>query len=98
MAPGGCGKTCWQKGCHVGCNASSDSCSYKPSKPVSDGRLPPNLVGRQIAAVAPNVLDRSFEAPAPNRSWGADLPAGSSLICSKRDEIVGRHPGMRIDH
>ena len=30
-------------------------------------RLPPDLGERQVAAVAPNVLDRSFEAPAPNR-------------------------------
>jgi len=28
---------------------------------------------RQVAAVAPNVLDRSFEAPAPNRKWIADV-------------------------
>ena len=28
---------------------------------------------RQIAAVAPNVLDRTFEAPAPNRKWIADF-------------------------
>ena len=28
---------------------------------------------RQVAAVAPNVLDRSFEAPAPNRKWIADF-------------------------
>jgi putative transposase len=30
-------------------------------------RLPPDLGERQVAAVAANVLDRSFEAPAPNR-------------------------------
>jgi putative transposase len=28
---------------------------------------------RQAAAVAPNVLNRSFEAPAPNRKWIADF-------------------------
>src|SRR5436190_5943947 len=28
---------------------------------------------RQASAVAPNVLDRSFEAPAPNRKWIADF-------------------------
>ena len=28
---------------------------------------------RQAAAVAPNVLDRSFDAPAPNRKWIADF-------------------------
>jgi putative transposase len=28
---------------------------------------------RQASAVAPNVLDRTFEAPAPNRKWIADF-------------------------
>jgi putative transposase len=36
-------------------------------------RLPPDLGERQAAAVAPNVLNRSFEAPAPNRKWIADF-------------------------
>jgi putative transposase len=36
-------------------------------------RLPPDLGERQVAAVAPNVLDRSFEACAPNRKWIADF-------------------------
>ena len=36
-------------------------------------RLPPDLGERQVAAVAANVLDRSFEAPAPNRKWIADF-------------------------
>jgi hypothetical protein len=36
-------------------------------------RLPSDLGERQAAAVAPNVLDRSFEAPAPNRKWIADF-------------------------
>ena len=36
-------------------------------------RLPPDLGERQADAVAPNVLDRSFEAPAPNRKWIADF-------------------------
>ena len=36
-------------------------------------RLPPDLGERQTAAVAPNVLDRSFEAAAPNRKWIADF-------------------------
>ena len=35
-------------------------------------RLPPDLGERQ-AAVAPNVLDRGFDAPAPNRKWIADF-------------------------
>jgi putative transposase len=36
-------------------------------------RLPPDMGERQVAAVAPNVLDRSFEALAPNRKWIADF-------------------------
>ncbi|HEX3893530.1 MAG TPA: IS3 family transposase [Terracidiphilus sp.] len=36
-------------------------------------RLPSDPGERQVAAVAPNVLDRSFEAPAPNRKWIADF-------------------------
>ena len=36
-------------------------------------RLPPDLGERQAAAVAPNVLGRSFEAAAPNRKWIADF-------------------------
>ena len=35
-------------------------------------RLPPDLGERQIA-VAANILDRSFEAHAPNRKWIADF-------------------------
>jgi len=33
----------------------------------------PDLGERQVAAVAPNVLDRTFEVPAPNRKWIADF-------------------------
>ena len=36
-------------------------------------RLPPDPGERQATAVAPNMLDRSFEAPAPNRKWIADF-------------------------
>jgi putative transposase len=36
-------------------------------------RLPPDPGERQAGAVAPNVLDRAFEAPAPNRKWIADF-------------------------
>ena len=36
-------------------------------------RLPPDLGERQAGAVAANVLDRSFEAAAPNRKWIADF-------------------------
>lgn len=36
-------------------------------------RLPTDLGERQAGAIAPNVLDRSFEAAAPNRKWIADF-------------------------
>jgi putative transposase len=36
-------------------------------------RLPPDLGERQAGAVAHNVLDRAFEAAAPNRKWIADF-------------------------
>lgn len=36
-------------------------------------RLPPDLGERQTAAIAANVLDRSFEASAPDRRWIADF-------------------------
>jgi len=35
--------------------------------------LPPDLGERQATAVAPNVLDRTFDASAPNRKWIADF-------------------------
>jgi putative transposase len=36
-------------------------------------RLPPDMGERQAGAIAPNVLDRGFEASAPNRKWIADF-------------------------
>jgi putative transposase len=36
-------------------------------------RLPPDLGERQPGAIAANMLDRSFEASAPNRKWIADF-------------------------
>src|SRR6201987_2588358 len=36
-------------------------------------RLPPDVGERQAAAVAPNMLDRSFDASAANRKWIADF-------------------------
>ena len=35
--------------------------------------LPPDKGERSIAAISPNVLDRQFEAPSPNRKWVADF-------------------------
>ena len=63
-------------------------------------RLPPDLGERQACAVAPNVLDRSFEASAPNRNGSPTSPmsgprrAGStwrpSSICSRGAWSAGR--------
>ena len=36
-------------------------------------RLPPDIGERHAAAIAQNVLDRAFMAPAPNRRWIADF-------------------------
>jgi len=36
-------------------------------------RLPADCGDRQTGSIAPNVLDRSFEAAAPNRKWIADF-------------------------
>ena len=36
-------------------------------------RLPPDQGERPVAAIASNLLDRSFEAVAPNRKWIADF-------------------------
>ena len=36
-------------------------------------RLPPDTGDRSTNAVSPNVFDRAFEAPAPNRKWIADF-------------------------
>jgi putative transposase len=36
-------------------------------------RVPPDLGDRPVGSIAPNVLDRGFEATAPNRKWIADF-------------------------
>jgi putative transposase len=36
-------------------------------------RLPPDLGDRVMGSIAPNVLDRGFEASEPNRKWIADF-------------------------
>ena len=36
-------------------------------------RLPPDTGERSINAIAPNVLDRTFQAPSANRKWVADF-------------------------
>jgi putative transposase len=40
---------------------------------MSSGGVRLHLGDRQTAAVAPNVLDRTFEAATPNRKWIADF-------------------------
>ena len=35
--------------------------------------LPPDTGERMVSAIAPNVLDRQFHAPVPNRKWIADF-------------------------
>jgi putative transposase len=68
-------------------------------------RLPPDTGERQIIAVAANVLDRSFEAGAPNRKWIADFTyiwtaEGWLYVAAVIDlfsrRVVGwsMHPGM----
>jgi len=47
--------------CPAACIASSGRC------------LPADSGERQAGAVASNVLERSFNAPAPNRRWIADF-------------------------
>ena len=44
-----------------------------PQSAPATRRLPPDLGERQTAAIAPNMLDRSFDATAPNRKWIADF-------------------------
>jgi transposase InsO family protein len=50
-----------------------DAATGSQSPSATERRLPPDLGERQVAAVAPNVLERSFEASAPNRKWIADF-------------------------
>jgi hypothetical protein len=64
-------------------------------------RLPPDVGERQTAAVAPNVLDRSFAAPAPNRRWIADFTyvwnRGGLAICGCRHRPVLAAGGRMVD-
>ena len=55
-------------------------------------RLPPHLGERQVAAVAPKVLDRSFEAPAANRKWIADFTYVWTGAPGDRQEVDGGSP------
>jgi putative transposase len=44
--------------------------ALKATEPACRGRAAGDAVAGEVAA---NVLDRSFEAPAPNRKWIADF-------------------------
>lgn len=66
-----CGTTCWSKARPVGCIVSSGSCASRRCVPGLDGEACPRTVAR--AAVADNVLDRQFQADAPNQKWVADF-------------------------
>ena len=66
--------TCWPEGVSCGLHRIErlmrlQAVRARPRR----RRLPPDLGERQAVAVAPNVLNRSFEAPAPNRKWIADF-------------------------
>ena len=54
--------------CRAACQRAPAPSSGCPSSPDIDASH-----GREAAAVAANVLDRSFEAAAPNRKWIADF-------------------------
>ena len=62
-------------------------------------RLPPDLGERQAGAIAANVLDRGFEAPAPNRKWIADLclDRGGLALCGRRRRSVLSARGRLVD-
>jgi putative transposase len=47
-------------------------------------RLPPDLGERQAGAIAANVLDRTFEAAAPNRKWITDFSASTTQNAGTR--------------
>ena len=74
MAPGGCGRTLLAEGVSCGLHRIERLMRLQALKArPRRRRLPPDLGERQAGAVAPNVLDRSFEAAAPNRKWIADF-------------------------
>src|SRR2546421_10601100 len=73
-APGGCGRDILAEGLSCGLHRIERLMRLQALKArPRRRRLPPDLGERQAAAVAPNVLDRSFEAVAPNRKWVADF-------------------------
>jgi putative transposase len=47
---------------------------HRSSVSIASGcARPPDIGERSRNAISPNVLDRTFEAPAPNRKWVADF-------------------------
>ena len=74
MAPGAFGTISWRKGHPVRLHRIERSMRLQDLKTrLRRRRLPPDLGERQVAAVAANVLDRTFEAHAPDRKWIADF-------------------------
>ena len=70
MAPGRCGTTCvvW-----AASDRAIDAATGAQGRPRRRRTAPPDLGERQVAAVAPNDLDRSFQAPAPNHQMDCGL-------------------------
>lgn len=71
MALAACGTTFWPRVLPAACIVSSGSCEgtvYAPGR----GAVAAEETG-QRAAVSDNILDRTFEAAAPNQKWIADF-------------------------
>jgi putative transposase len=73
MAPGVCGVTLLADGLSCGLHRIERLMTTGPQSTSRRRRLPPDLGERQAGANAPNVLDRTFEAAAPNRKWIDDF-------------------------
>jgi putative transposase len=74
MVPGGSGTIFWRRAFPVGLRRIERLMRLQALKArPRRRRLPSDLGERQVAAIAANVLDRTFAAPAPNRKWIADF-------------------------
>ena len=61
------------KACHAACTDRAIDAAAGPQSTPATAPFAANLGERQAGAIAANVLDRGFEAPAPNRKWIADF-------------------------